>query len=199
MTISQSGTWQVAIKMAVAGSGTYVNVFRVLAPHPADAEVVAADCANAYADDDAFADVQSDQLTYESVTVQSLDGSSAGVVFGPSAFPNDNGSVTAPIISPQTAGLVTKRSLVGGPRGRGRLFIPGLTTLSLSTTKTTLDDTTLAQFQASASKFLELLEGGDLTTGMALPNLDASDPITVSELVARRYLGTQRRRAEQYA
>jgi hypothetical protein len=195
----QTGIWDVAVSMSVDGTGNYVNTWSVRASWGEDPEDVAQECATAYSTATSFPAIQSDQLTYDTISVRKRDAVSAGIVYGSDKFDSAAGLATDPILAPQVCLLIKKGSETGGRIGRGRLYIPGVTGLTSSPSHTGLDSTDLAAATACAAEFLSQLQGGSFIHGMTLPNGNSSDPIDVSMLTVRSYWGTQRRRARQYA
>jgi hypothetical protein len=170
----------------------------VAAPHNSDPEEVATDVGHAYTDDTSFPAFQVDALSYDQVTVTPLDGSSAGIVFGDDVFDVATGSRNADMVAPQVAAVVTKRTGVGGPKGRGRMYIPGATSEGLNDHETGWKSDSLAGMVTCASAFHSLIDGGSVTTDLLLPNGTSNNPLTVTTLDVQAYLGTIRRRAYQY-
>lgn len=197
MTLLKNGAWLAVVQMTI-DSGIYDNVLMVQAPHDSDATDVAHDVGHAYTDDTSFPAFQVDALQYTSVTVTPLDGESAGVVFTGDVFDVTNGSRNADMVAPQVAAVMTKRTDVGGPRGRGRMYIPGATSEGLNDHETGWKSDSLAGMQACGGAFLSLLETGDVTTGLLIPNGTSNNPLIVGTVQMQAYLGTVRRRAYQY-
>lgn len=196
MTV-KTGCWVATMHMKV-DSGEYANVFLVRAPWDSDPADVAQDLATAYTDTGSFYEIQSDCLTYEGVTVMPADGESAGVVFDSSIMEHAAGSRSADMVAPQVAAVMTKRTNIGGPGGRGRSYIPGCTSEGLNDHETGWKSDSLAGMQGCAESFLEAIGSGSVTTGLMLPHGTSTAAFVVLSVQVRAYLGTIRRRAYQY-
>ena len=191
---STANAWAVAIHQTLSGWDPIVNTFIALAPTLADPDDVANDCAAAWGDNDSFTKWQCNTLFITGITVRPLDGSSAGIDYSVSLFPNDNGQVAGTPIPPQVSFVIAKKSLVGGPKGRGRLYIAAMNRSSTNTNDDSWDSTLVSNMSAAANNWKSLMESGTATTGIGLPNKGGATAIVVSSVAARSYFGTQRRR-----
>ena len=198
MTVTKNGAWLAAMQMSI-DAGVYVNVFMVQAPWASDALDVATDVGKAYTDTDSFPAFQCDILSYDQVTVTPLDGESAGIVFGQEVFDELAGTRTADMVAPQVAAVMTKRSQVGGPQGRGRMYLPGATSEGLNDHETGWKSDSLAGMQTCAETFFAFINNGSATTGLMLPRGASANPLLCTTVDVQAYLGTIRRRAYQYA
>lgn len=191
----QTDVWLASVIGRVNASAPMVVTFRVLAPWEDSAETVATDVANAWSDDESFVKLMSDDYTVESYIVGRVQEEFLGLPFSGTIGPNSGGLVEQAIMAPQAALIVTKRSNIGGHKGRGRMYIPALTPLSANADRTAWSSSEFTNIDTCVQTFFSLLQGGESTQGMSLPNGTSSDPITVTSLAHRSYFGTQRRRA----
>jgi len=192
---AQTNIWLCSVEMSVLASQPMVCTFRARAPWgeaPAD---VAQDVANAWMDDASFASLMSSDLTIDQVTVGKVEAVFLGHVFSGTIAPNTSGLVEQKIVAPQVSLVVTKRSGIGGRKGRGRLYVPGLTGLSAAADNLTWSSSEFTTIDTAVQQFFALMNNGSVTTGLTLPNGTSSDPIEVTELAHQPYFGTQRRRA----
>lgn len=101
------------------------------------------------------------------------------------------GTASSQNYSPQVAGLVTKLTSLGGRKGRGRLFVPGLTEGDTDGDGK-FNSGTLGDWQTKFDTFLDDLTSAD--TPMVLLHNDATAPTTVTALVVNQLFASQRRR-----
>ena len=172
-----------------------VNTFRVSASWGEDPVDVATDVANAYMDPASFPVLMSDTFSVDQYIVGKVESAFLGHPFSGSIGPATTGDVSALILAPQAALVITKRSAIGGHKGRGRMFLPGLTGLSANADHTAWAASEFTAIDGAVQNFFGLINNGAVTSGMTLPNGTSSDPITVTELAHQTYFGTQRRRA----
>ncbi len=137
--------------------------------------------------------------TLSTVTLDTLTLAAVKVKEGPNdtgpegTFPqNDPGSQSAAAESPQVALIVTKQSLLGGKKNRGRWFLPAVRE-SYVDDAGNVDGAGGAAIQAQLDAFLAALADADVPM-VILHNdpLDAPTPVTALALTSKA--GTQRRR-----
>jgi hypothetical protein len=135
-----------------------------------------------------YLDILSTSVTVDEVRVK-LGPDSTGE--SASDFPSLSGTVGGQAAPPNLALLVRKNTALGGRRGRGRCYIPGLPEFALDQNGLVVSSIiTIAQdfftdwggAMVLASKPLHLLHG------------DATSPTAISSLVVDGKLATQRRR-----
>lgn len=118
-------------------------------------------------------DNQTDDISL--VAVRTKFGPDDTGPFAEVAF-NDPGTVVATATPPNTAYLVTKGTAVGGRRGKGRMFVPGLPEVSVDDSGT-ITQPSLGTIQGRFDGFL-----GDLATA-SIPMVLLHEPATVWTLV----------------
>lgn len=102
------------------------------------------------------------------------------------------GTIAASGTTPQVALLITKMTAIGGRKGRGRFYQPGLAEASV-TQDGVIDPDYLAGAQSQYTDFLARLAGGALR--MVLLHGSADDaPNGVGFLTVQSLVATQRRR-----
>jgi hypothetical protein len=149
-----------------------------------------------------FEDVQSSGVTLESILVKFgpiETGPSAEVVY------NDVGGSASSSSSPQVSCLIRKNSLMGGKRGKGRMYIPGIPE-GVVDPDGTIISATLSLWQTAANAFYSSLATGlrpmyllhrtrePGTTKPTDPGSPAPIPSLVTSLSAQSVVATQRRR-----
>lgn len=106
----------------------------------------------------------------------------------PVAIPGDAGGACSP---PQVAWLVKKSTALGGRKGRGRLFFPGVPETSVSEAGV-LDGTVATAFQGLLTDWLDALSLSG--HAMVLLHTDSTSPTVVTSLSLQASVATQRRR-----
>lgn len=112
-------------------------------------------------------------------------GPSASVPFG------NAGTDTSQALPGNTALLVRKNTAVGGRRGRGRMYIPGITEAESPGGGTVLS-TFVTGMQTACATFLGHLSSASLP--MVLLHSDATAPTLVTSLTVESVFGSQRDR-----
>jgi hypothetical protein len=112
---------------------------------------------------------------------------------GPSAefTGNDPGVLSASGAVSNTAYLVRKNTSLGGRKGRGRMYLPGVVESTVGSDGA-IDPTPLASLQLEVTGFGNVLTLGSLP--MVLLHNDATAPTPVTSLVVQGRVATQRRR-----
>lgn len=106
----------------------------------------------------------------------------------------DTGTNTADFLPQNIALLIQKRSILGGRRNRGRMFMPVLTEDGVNEVGQ-LTPTQQASYQGIAADWLEAYNGEDGLGEMVILHTAApSDPTPVAALVVSGTAATQRRR-----
>jgi hypothetical protein len=192
-----ANTWQATIKGSTA-SWHAETVFHVTAPTLSDPEDVANDCAGAWTATGSIWSIQSSGFSYDDVTVQPYDGSSAPTSFDASHFAHAAGSSGSGPVPPQVCWVITKRSLLAGRANRGRLYVPAIESDFLEPGSARWNSTHSTAMQDAADAFRDAIEAGTVTTELVIYSRKNNTKATISALVSRTgYLGSQRRRAEQ--
>lgn len=101
------------------------------------------------------------------------------------------GGGTGLAVTPQVAWLVRKNTGLGGRKGRGRMYLPGLEEGNVNSGGN-IDATVLSNAQTDLDTILSGL--ATLNLPMHLLHGDATPPTEVTSLVAQAQVGTQRRR-----
>jgi hypothetical protein len=142
----------------------------------------------------AFRGIQSGDVNYRDVTVQPLDGVSAGtVVPWPTGVDNTGGGAGAGA-PPNVACIFTLRTGLAGPSGRGRIYLPGVRVALMvdENTRWSLSD---AGFAAAGQEFSDAVNA-ELDSGfLVVASYEHSTAAAVNSVQLRGYIGTQRRRA----
>lgn len=112
---------------------------------------------------------------------------------GPSAEATGSftGGVSSPGASSQVAYLVRKNTGLGGRRGRGRMYLPGVNEAAIGSDGV-LDSTFLGELQDEVDEFVGSLSLASLP--MVVLHDDATAPTAVTTLVVQPVVATQRRR-----
>lgn len=101
------------------------------------------------------------------------------------------GALAVPMVAPNTAVLVEKRTESGGRSGRGRFYVPGAGETAVLDSGS-INPASLPLWQTEANDFLALIETSFV--GMVLLHNASSDPTTVTNLTIDPVAATQRRR-----
>ena len=162
------------------------NVLGLLVGSDTDPADVAAKCITAWTDNIA------------ALVVNDLTLSSVLVKFGPNATglaaevgSGQTGAAGGAGMTPQNALLVRKNTTHGGRKGRGRMFLPGITE-GTADESGTIAGGTVAIYQAGFDGFL-----ADLTAGGNTPFLlhnDETDPYEITSFSVQALMATQRDR-----
>lgn len=103
------------------------------------------------------------------------------------------GTVNAPAASPAAAVRVTKRTAFVGRKYRGRVYLPPFAASESNVdTAGVIDGATLAAIQTRVTNFLTAMNASNNV--LKLLHTDLSTPNTVTSLLVRNSVGTQRRR-----
>jgi hypothetical protein len=195
---SLANTWRCVLRQSCNGFHAE-NVFHVDAPTLSDPADVANDVATAWGDNNSITKIQSNKLFIDGLDVQPYDGSSAPISFGPGIFTNDNGQAADAPVPPQVCAIITEKTLTSGRSHRGRLYIAGMRETYLNTNQTSWDTSHATLNQDVADFFLSTLRGGAVVDNLVVYSALLNSASVVSSVVFRMsYLGTQRRRAEQF-
>jgi hypothetical protein len=131
---------------------------------------------------------QSDQISLGSVKAKrgpNATGAEATVSFG------DVGGQSSHSLPPNATGLVTKLTVLGGRKHKGRMNIPGLTE-NQTDGAGYLTPAALAALQGGLDAFLTEIVADVFP--MVVLHSDATAPDTVTDLVAQQLMATQKRR-----
>ena len=137
---------------------------------------------------------QSGDLSLDSITALPLDGSAAGVTVIPGGWPTTGSQGTAAEAC-QVARIVTLKTGFGGRSRRGRMYIAGITISEVETDSTQWTVASTAAFQTAMLNFAGALDPGPQGTNLVVASYTNADFELVTSVEARRYFGTQRRRA----
>jgi len=153
----------------------------------ATAEEIAQDVADTIGAVDLF-DRISNQVTLTTVKAKLGPNSTGPVAELSVAVPGDAGGSCSP---PQVAWLVRKSTALGGRRGRGRLFFPGVPEGSVDQAGV-LDTTVSNAFQGLLDDWLSALAVSGHS--MVVLHADNTAPTVVTSLALQAKVATQRRR-----
>lgn len=114
------------------------------------------------------------------------------------------GTAAPPTMTPQNSLLIRKVTVVGGRRGRGRMYQPGITEGSANASGV-IAAGTLTTYQAAYNSFLTGLQADDIPMhllhdyakgpdGTPDPSIPIPAPFPVGSLVVDAVMATQRRR-----
>ena len=131
----------------------------------------------------------SNGYSLDHIDVIALDGTSAGVKVVPTVAVN--GGDTGDQI-PQSAMLVSLRTLVRGPKGRGRVYIGPVTELHQS--GGFFDSTFVSAVQPKWDAFISSLSTGTPSMQLVVASYAHASANTVQTATVERHSGTQRRR-----
>jgi hypothetical protein len=132
--------------------------------------------------------VTSNFTALTSISVQPLDGVSSADVYPAEG----TGTVTGDALPASICMITTLRTGEAGRSKRGRIFWGGMTSTQLATSHEQWSATTVSNWQGAVDTWLSDLAGEGLTLEVLSRELGVGT--TVSTIVARSYIGTQRRR-----
>jgi hypothetical protein len=104
-------------------------------------------------------------------------------------------SGTGLVVPGQVAALVRKVTLLGGRKGRGRMYHPGVFTGMLNADQSSIAGATITAMNAAYATFLSQLASDDIP--MVILHGDATTPTVVTALQVQTQVATQRRRVRR--
>lgn len=169
-------------------------VIHVTAPTLADPLLVAGEAASAWMVASGLCTRSVPTLFGTSITVQPYDGSSAPTVTTPGSWAGQAMTGIGSAVPSNVAMVITKRTLLSGRAYRGRIFLPAVATSMLDVGAVQWTNTAVTNTSAAAMTTLTKLKGGPTITDMVVYSHVHNTKASVSSLIARQWLGTQRRR-----
>ncbi len=191
-----ANTWKVVVSYK-AGLTTFENVFHTTAPDASAEADVANDFANAWFSPSSIADLQAPLVTGGDITVQHYDGSSAPLPVSVSGFTGQAMTGSGSPAPAAVALITTWRSGLAGRSNRGRTYLGGLSDVFIDSTGAQWASGAFPTLQIGMDAFLSALVGSTTVTGLDVYSPLHNTKAPVINGLVRRYMGTQRRRAEQ--
>ncbi len=180
-----------------SGLTHFENVFHTTAPTATAEADVAGDFANAWFSSNSLSDLQAPIVTGEEITVQRYDGSSAPLPVSVSGFTGQAMTGTGSPVPAAVAMLSTWRTGLAGRSNRGRTYLGGLSDVFTDSTGAQWASGAFPTVQICVDSFLAALVTGAVVTGLDVYSPLHNTKAPVINGLVRRYMGTQRRRAEQ--
>jgi hypothetical protein len=192
-------TWRVTLQHHTTAWFGVVCI-NVKAP-TGDAEDIAGELAQAWWADGSMCEALSGEVTGGDVTAQPYDGSSGAEVFALGSLGTDQtvGQNSGHPEAPQVCGLLTWRTQVATRSGRGRTYVPGISEAIVDSEKGKIDVGQQSNWQGWATAFWGNATGGTHIADIVVVSMKHENSLVVSGVVARPYLGSQRRRAARLA
>jgi hypothetical protein len=138
--------------------------------------------------------IQTTDTTLLDVTVLPLDGSSASGSSDFSAADNQTGVLSGPTLPPNACGVLTLRTDTRGRSHRGRIYLGGIAQSSLNSNQQTFTTTFVSAAETYAYNFRANLAGESAALDLCVASYMLASSSLVTSIVARNYVGTQRRR-----
>ena len=135
------------------------------------------------------------QYQANQLDVLPLDGVSATVSFVPASWPVAGETANQPVPS-NVARIITLQTGIGGRSNRGRIFLAGEDNGDMLATSTAWEPTKTVDMFGAAEAFFSALNPGPGGSQLVVASYKLASARPVTSVVARPYLGTQRRRAQ---
>src|SRR6266566_3805034 len=191
-----ANTWRVTVKYH-AGLTHFENVMHVTADDGSTEQDVADDFGAAWMDSTSLADVMSNLVVGDHMSVQHYDGVSAPVDVVVGGFTGVAMGGSSSPVPAAVAGCITLNSGMAGRSNRGRIYLGGLSDVYVDSTGAQWASGAFPTLELAATSFKDLLVGGGVTSGLDVYSALHNTKAPVINVIFRRYMGTQRRRAEQ--
>lgn len=188
--------WRVGITQTSEGFWTATNIFNV-ETSDTDSELIANGVGGAFYEDASFAELQTQGMQLQEISVQKYDGSSGADVFsaGDLGIADPAGRVTGDPVSPQVAGVVTWRTGVATRSGRGRSYIAGIAQTRVAEREGKIEASFTGAWAIAAQTFRDEIVA-NLTSGvLVVISMKEEVARTVTSHISRTALRSQRRRA----
>ena len=190
------GTFKIVVRSDI-GTPSYPadTVFHVSAPALSDPAQIAQEVAAVWKGANGFHELQAIDVTYGTISVQEFDGSSAPLEVVVPNFTGTKGAVVGPVVAANVSALLTKKTMVAGRRARGRIYLAGCMQSGLQNDGAQWLDSHVQAVQTAGNEFLTLLTQQAIPLVLVVYSHKFNTKVNVSQMVARKYIGSQRRRS----
>jgi hypothetical protein len=190
-----SNVWRVTINQQL-GAINFCNVIHVIDNGSSDPEDVGDWIVDAWCATGSFRDIQTNKVNYLGIDVLSLDAPFGLTVNLTWTNANTTGLQNETPAPSNTAFINTLRTALGGRAHRGRMYIAGLSTESLTTESTRWDLADSVLNTAGETFRTGIVTISSANLGLCVASYELETAELVTSVVPRAYIGTQRRRAE---